>query len=1087
MNAASILAAWTAFETLSPQTYKRPEDLADGDVKRIVSLSGSELPWFRAEDVSRSGGDLYYQVFLGAIKMELATKELIKAFGSNEELDRRSHDKAAIAAILLDRNGVPLKENGIVVSSFAWALPVVLKQRISELGQWPDIEGTIIEKLAESFRQDDDGKLLPLKLDGIMEAYELLVRELGLPEHLIEPPKFGYWVIPKAREQPEVSLLNSFYLRDLSKASSLAKSKSMPMGLRRYLGMDSPKNSIDLLNDREALKAAVTPHMMPAVRWPAKGSHPLVLLQQAAVNLTRSELAGTEGIIAINGPPGTGKTTLLRDLVAACILDRAAAMVNFVVPDQAFTDSGAKFGFGDKCASVKLHLLDKSLKGHEILVASSNNKAVENISKEMPAASEVGRTTEELRYFKSISDQLLTGCVAKETNKQSDGSAVSPIDTWGLCAAALGNSQNKKMFKESFWWHPEYAFRVYLKAAKGDDVVQTFTNPETGQIERRAPHVVFAEKPPTPQTAVANWNKARERFALLKSEIDKEFEALEMFRRSFQQLSFEQQQLKELKDKEQQLVDRRTKIGGDRARYRADVVRMNNDYEACLTKVRLNRKKRPGTIESALRTKRWVEWLTADVHFAAAVAEAEGMLYQAQSTLANLITSSNSLTSEIDRMQESITTLQTKILQLENKLDRQREALGDRVVDEEFFRRGHVSSNLAAPWISDSLHRKREELFIAALDVHKAFIDASAQKILHNLTALMEIFGGGSLDEGNRKLLGDLWSTLFLVVPVISSTFASVDRMLGGLKLGDIGWLLIDEAGQALPQAAVGAVMRAKRTVVVGDPLQIPPVTTIPERLISEICRYFNIDQAGWSAPIASAQTLADRASKFQASFRTDSGARRVGVPLLVHRRCQEPMFGMSNRIAYDGQMVHAPTPRAPGQIGTVLGASTWFDCYQNNQPKEKWCPAEGEQVIKLLKQLALAGIAEPDLFIISPFKQVVDGMKLCLKQERDSFSALGVDIHAWVQNRIGTIHTVQGQEAEAVFLVLGAQGLANFGARSWAASAPNILNVAVSRAKQNIYVIGSYADWSTIGHARELASVRQFGGPLPVPLGVSV
>jgi len=108
---------------------------------------------------------------------------------------------------------------------------------------------------------------------------------------------------------------------------------------------------------------------------------------------------------------------------------------------------------------------------------------------------------------------------------------------------------------------------------------------------------------------------------------------------------------------------------------------------------------------------------------------------------------------------------------------------------------------------------------------------------------------GAPLDAAKRANLNELWSTLFLVIPVVSSTFASVERMLGELPIGSIGWLLIDEAGQSLPQAAVGAVMRAKRTVVVGDPLQIPPVTSLPVRLCSDICRFFKIDPMVWSAP----------------------------------------------------------------------------------------------------------------------------------------------------------------------------------------------------------------------------------------------
>src|SRR6266446_2822176 len=103
------------------------------------------------------------------------------------------------------------------------------------------------------------------------------------------------------------------------------------------------------------------------------------------------------------------------------------------------------------------------------------------------------------------------------------------------------------------------------------------------------------------------------------------------------------------------------------------------------------------------------------------------------------------------------------------------------------------------------------------------------------------------------------------------------------------------------------------------------PLVTLPERLNSEICKFFKVDKSVWAAPDASAQTLADQASRFQAAFRSDQGPRRVGVPLLVHRRCQEPMFSVSNKIAYDGQMVHAPGPRDAGAIGAVLGPSKWF------------------------------------------------------------------------------------------------------------------------------------------------------------------
>jgi len=130
-------------------------------------------------------------------------------------------------------------------------------------------------------------------------------------------------------------------------------------------------------------------------------------------------------------------------------------------------------------------------------------------------------------------------------------------------------------------------------------------------------------------------------------------------------------------------------------------------------------------------------------------------------------------------------------------------------------------------------------------------------------------------------------------IDVLSTTFASVERMFSDLSPEALGWLLIDEAGQATPQAAVGAILRAKRSIVVGDPLQIQPVVSLPKRLNTGICDFFNLDQPDWAAPDASAQTLTDRASRYQASLNSDAGERRVGLPLLVHRRCQDPMFSI--------------------------------------------------------------------------------------------------------------------------------------------------------------------------------------------------
>ena len=99
-----------------------------------------------------------------------------------------------------------------------------------------------------------------------------------------------------------------------------------------------------------------------------------------------------------------------------------------------------------------------------------------------------------------------------------------------------------------------------------------------------------------------------------------------------------------------------------------------------------------------------------------------------------------------------------------------------------------------------------------------------------------------------------------LVVPVISTTFASVGSFLKNVDKEEFGLLLIDEAGQALPQPAIGALWRAKKVLVVGDPLQIDPVVTIHDKTIKFLKQYFEQTDFIASKDI-SVQSLADEAN----------------------------------------------------------------------------------------------------------------------------------------------------------------------------------------------------------------------------------
>lgn len=136
-----------------------------------------------------------------------------------------------------------------------------------------------------------------------------------------------------------------------------------------------------------------------------------------------------------------------------------------------------------------------------------------------------------------------------------------------------------------------------------------------------------------------------------------------------------------------------------------------------------------------------------------------------------------------------------------------------------------------------------------------------------------------------------------MVIPVVSSTFASFARQFRDVGAGCLGYLFIDEAGQAVPQAAAGAIWRANRVMAVGDPIQIEPVFTTPPPLVRTLERIAALpDCANVSPTEVSVQILADRCNALGASVlrKGESNATWIGSPLRVHRRCADPMFGIS-------------------------------------------------------------------------------------------------------------------------------------------------------------------------------------------------
>lgn len=990
------------------------------DVKKDIHIKNNNFPWPIAEQ--KPNEQITFDIYIGKAKVQELIEWMVNELNlSSKEKIESDNTLCCLCALKVDEKGIYVSDT-FAISSFIWGICEFVSK-----GYNHDLDKNELKKI----ESDLNNKLLYQKINSDFSVYnnifQIVCKKILLINDVIQ---YDLWVKKivqkgeKTNKSGEYSfppiplateLMSSFYIEDIEKIINNPTQRTLQFAYALDTVVKAPRIEID--TNTEEMKKSLMAERYPLGMWPSEFIPSL--MQQIGINLS---LSNEQSIFSVNGPPGTGKTTLLKEIVVSNIINRAISMCKFEFPDDAFTVK--KFDNPVDEYSKTYYDVDQSLTTYGIIVASNNNAAVENISIELPKIIKKDKSG----YF----SKQKKGDENSEIYFSEIASKLIGTPSWGLISANLGKRENIQKFR-------------YIM--EGNKSEKGFFNYYKNTDE------------------IPDWKAEKDKFNLLLNEVSKRrqeiselqkiVEKIEQLKRSVEE-SRRQYNLV-LKEKNHCITNMNTIK--DRIQ---DLEELKTNYQSNINDIISGISIIKRLLWKCFRKDPFIcEWRQNIQK----IKEINLEIFKLRDSLVEKEFSSKNLKEKCKIYEKNLKKQEDAYNNAKKIIEKQTALSGTKIADNGFWKEitKNEKSHEFSPWLDDNYNKMREKLFYQAMILHKAFI-LNSNGVKQNIKRLFNVWKEKMPPGDKKQAYSNLINTLLLVVPVISTTFASVKKFLDGIGPEELGLLIIDEAGQATPQSALGAIWRTKKSIIVGDPLQIEPILNVPRELQIRLADKYQINSEYKNREL-SVQILGDALNRYGGYRYIDDNKIWLGCPLLVHRRCLEPMFTISNEVAYNNRMFQK-TKNQKNEMQLFLNGSYWLDIKGKMLEKhDQNVKEQNEAVVVLFKKMLNNSGNLPDIFIITPFKKIKyelnKRLNYILNEQKTNLNPN--EIEKWLDEHCGTIHTFQGKEANEVILVLGCDSVIGNGAAEWVGKKPNIINVAVSRAKFNICIIGDYDQWSKI------------------------